>query len=160
MLVPVIWRVSQLLVSPLSFKFCLFLLYALFISHGHIQGVNGDKMYEVDRNPAPTHLPKRGFFYISRIIVSDRLAFDKGVSLHTLGSEIAKSARPGFELTTYGSTGQRSDNWPPHSPWAFDVYFGNNSYLFDTIQHLYSTTIASSKFKIFVFCGGHVGYSY
>ena len=60
-------------------------------------------MYEVDRNPAPTHLPKRGFFYISRTIVSDRLAFDKGVSLHTLGSEIAKSARPGFELTTYGS---------------------------------------------------------
>ena len=69
---------------------------------GSYQGRWCDGM--IDRNPAPTHLPKQGIFYIPQHIgmLWDRLAFDRGVSLHTLGSENGP-AWLGGELTTCGS---------------------------------------------------------
>ena len=46
----------------------------------------------VDINPAPTNLPKQELFYIPQHIdmLWDRLAFARGVSLHTLESEMAQ----------------------------------------------------------------------
>ena len=42
------------------------LLYALLNCQGHIEGGDGDRM--VDRNLAPTHLPKQWCFYIQHHI--------------------------------------------------------------------------------------------
>ena len=41
-------------------------LYVLLCWQGHIDGGDGDGM--IDRNPAPTHLPKQWLFYIPQHI--------------------------------------------------------------------------------------------
>ena len=53
----------------------VWLFYTLLNCHGHIEGDDGDGM--VDSNPAPTHLPKQGFFYIPQHIdmLSDRQVY-------------------------------------------------------------------------------------
>ena len=43
------------------------LLYTLLNCQGYINGGDGDRINAVDRNHAPTHLPKQGFFYIPQL---------------------------------------------------------------------------------------------